>query len=79
MYRHEAVMGVRAKASRIVTDLFTRFLADPSSMPAEWTNAAQKVEESPRARIVADYVAGMTDRYALSAYRRLFDPHMDLR
>lgn len=73
MYRHPRVMDVRARAVHILEDLFHRFFADPSLMPADW-RAGVSPDDRPRlARRVADYLAGMTDRYAYDAHRRLFD------
>ena len=57
-----------AKARRIITDLFNAFLADPRLLPPEFQARAGK--DAPRA--IADYVAGMTDRYAIVEHRRLF-------
>ena len=50
----------------IVRGLFGVFLADPQKMPGEWAQAAQNLDERARARVIADYIAGMTDRYALA-------------
>lgn len=73
MYRHPRVMYVRARAVRILEDLFHRFFAEPGLMPADW-RAGVSPDDRPRlARRVADYLAGMTDRYAYDAHRRLFD------
>jgi dGTPase len=83
MYRHPSVMRVREKADEIVRRLFDAFFADPSGMPTEWALAAKRAEtaagETGRARAVADYIAGMTDRYALAEHRRIFDDAPDLR
>jgi dGTPase len=78
MYRHPQVKRVREKAEAIVRRLFQAYGDDPTAMPADWAAKAGE-EESERARAVADYIAGMTDRFALSEYRRLFDPAADLR
>ncbi len=79
MYRHPDVMRVRAKATRIVEALFPLFLREPAAMPLEWAGVIKGArDETGRARIVADYIAGMTDRYALGEYRRLVDITMDL-
>jgi dGTPase len=78
MYRHPEVMRVRAQADAIVRDLFRRFMAEPSRMPEEWQ--ANLPDDEPRlARRVADYIAGMTDRYAILAHERLFETTPDLR
>ncbi|MGO9772982.1 MAG: deoxyguanosinetriphosphate triphosphohydrolase [Roseiarcus sp.] len=73
MYRHPEVKRVREKADAIVRRLFEVYRDDPAAMPADWAAAAGR-GEAQRARAVADYIAGMTDRFALSEYRRLFDP-----
>ncbi len=79
MYRHPEVMRVRAKATEIVERLFPLFLATPAAMPLEWAGLFKGArDDAARARIVADYIAGMTDRYALNEYRRLVDASMDL-
>jgi dGTPase len=80
MYRAPQVMPARDQATRVVTRLFGKLIAAPQLMPADWggqANAAQS--EIKRARIVADYIAGMTDRYAVMLYRRFFDDPVDLR
>jgi dGTPase len=79
MYRHPDVKRVREKADMIVRRLFTAFASDPSAMPLEWRRDAQQGPADARARAVSDYIAGMTDRYALAEYRRLFDEAQDLR
>ncbi len=79
VYRHPRVMNVMRAAEGVVHDLFSRCLSDPSAMPENWRLAAEDLEERRRARLVADYVAGMTDRYALAEHRRLFDETPELR
>jgi dGTPase len=76
MYRHPAVKIVREKAELIVRRLFDAYLADPKTMPRDW---AAKASDGERARAVADYIAGMTDRFAAQEHARLFDGPMDLR
>ncbi|HEV7254524.1 MAG TPA: deoxyguanosinetriphosphate triphosphohydrolase [Mesorhizobium sp.] len=73
LYRHPAVMAPRQAADRIVRDLFDRYLADPRSMPETWREGQQSTDLHVRARHVADFLAGMTDTYALREHRRLFD------
>ena len=68
LYRHYRVVRMSAKASRIVSELFHAFLSDPRMLPPDFQ--AQARTEAPRA--IADYIAGMTDRYALLEHRRLF-------
>jgi dGTPase len=68
LYRHYQVLRMTSKAQRIVADLFSAFIADPRLLPPQYhapTNGEQ-------ARAVADYIAGMTDRYAMKEHRRLF-------
>lgn len=79
VYRHERVMQVMRAAEGVVLDLFGRCLADPDAIPPNWQRAADGLGERRRARLVADYVAGMTDRYALAEHRRLFDATPELR
>jgi dGTPase len=80
MYRAPQVMPARDAATRVVTRLFAKLLAEPQLMPAEWGAMADASQhDAKRARIVADYIAGMTDRYAVMLYRRFFDDHVDLR
>jgi len=75
MYRHYKVRRMRNKAARVVRDLFDIFHNDSGLMPEEWSDAAaQAGSEELRARIVADYIAGMTDRFALEEHRVLTDP-----
>ena len=73
MYRHDRVTGKRDHAQRVVVDLFEAFLAEPGRMPADWRERAAGADASATARVVADYVAGMTDRYAFDEYTRVFD------
>ncbi|MGO4388586.1 deoxyguanosinetriphosphate triphosphohydrolase [Microvirga sp. 2YAF29] len=79
MYRHPEVMRVRAQADNVLRDLFSRFKAEPELMPEEWQVDLPRDDESRLARRVADYIAGMTDRYAILEHRRLFDVTPDLR
>ncbi|GAB1362867.1 deoxyguanosinetriphosphate triphosphohydrolase [Rhodobacter sp.] len=72
MYRAPSVMEVRAQVTRVVDDLFPLFLAQPDLLPAEWAaDVAAAADETELARIVADYVAGMTDRFAIQEHARL--------
>ncbi len=73
MYRHYRVNRMTSKARRVVRELFMILLAEPECLPAEWQEKMLGLDEKPRARIVSDYIAGMTDRYALDEHRRLFD------
>jgi dGTPase len=77
LYKHYKVRRMTSKARRVVRDLFDAFFDDPTLMPDEYA-ARTRLEtvQGPagRARAVADYIAGMTDRYAILEHRRLFDP-----
>lgn len=72
MYRHRRVMQVMGEAEGVLRDLFARYVADPEALPAEW-RAVLPAAPPVRARGIADFIAGMTDRYALGEHRRLFD------
>ncbi len=78
LYRHPSVMEVRARADRVVADLFDRYFEDPSSMTENWRGGESLRDDAARARRVADFLAGMTDTYALREHRRLFDHTPDL-
>ena len=71
MYRHYRVNRTRSQAKRIVSELFSLFMREPEVLPTEWFDKAQG-GEADRARAVCDYIAGMTDRYAIEEHKRLF-------
>ena len=73
LYRHPDVMEVRANADRIVRDLFGHYIAGPRDMPDGWREGLDMADEATKARHVADFIAGMTDTYAIKEHRRLFD------
>ena len=76
MYRHWRVNRTRSQARRILAEMFQLFMAEPDVLPTEWFNRAQKRDQAGRARVVCDYIAGMTDRFAIEEHRRLF--HLDV-
>ncbi|KQO99178.1 deoxyguanosinetriphosphate triphosphohydrolase [Methylobacterium sp. Leaf91] len=78
MYRHPSVLAVRAQADIIVADLFGAFTANPAAMPEEWRVGLDGAGGGRIARRVADYIAGMTDTYAVLAHKRLFATTPDL-
>lgn len=78
LYRHPDVMRVRANAEQIVRDLYDAYLADPRSMPEGWREGLDRADDRIKARSVADFLAGMTDTYAVKEHRRLFDHTPDL-
>ncbi len=77
MYRHYRVNREMSKCKRVVTALFDLFMAEPDTLPTPWQEDIRArggaADRAARARLVADYIAGMTDRYALAEYGRLFD------
>ncbi len=81
MYRHYTVMRVRLKAERIIKDLFDAFITRYQILPTHWHARVEEVggmvNDTARARIVCDYIAGMTDRYAIREHERLFDLYWD--
>ncbi len=79
MYRHDRVMRVMADAERVVSDLFVRYMATPEELPAEWGEGFEKGDVGARARRIGDYLAGMTDRYALIEHAKYFDTTPELR
>ncbi len=79
MYRHLRVMRVMGEAEQIVFDLFARYQKTPGDLPAEWLPPAGLDSEAERARRIGNFIAGMTDRFALTEHQRLFDSTPDLR
>ncbi|HWE75940.1 MAG TPA: deoxyguanosinetriphosphate triphosphohydrolase [Stellaceae bacterium] len=73
MYRHYRVNRMASKARRIVQELFRLLLAEPQCLPTEWQSQATGAGTRETARVVADYIAGMTDRFALDEHYKLFD------
>lgn len=73
VYRHPDVLAVRKLVASVVRDLFAKFHAEPDVMPSPWNRGVDTMSEAARARRVCDYIAGMTDRYAIDEHRRLFD------
>ena len=77
MYRSDRVMLVMGEAEQVVRDLYAHFAAQPDDLPAEWGEGL--ADPATRARRIADYIAGMTDRYALVEHARLFPAPPELR
>ncbi len=79
LYRHFRVHRMSAKAKRVVEELFGAFMDDPRLLPTEHHQKVALLEQergqAGRARVVADYIAGMTDRYALTEHDRILNPH----
>ncbi len=79
MYRHDRVMRVMADAERVVHDLFEHYTKTPADLPAEWAEGLDITDMSERIRRIGDYIAGMTDRYALIEHARYFKGTPELR
>jgi dGTPase len=80
IYRNPEIMRIRANAARIVTDLYHAFMENPREMQSHyWFDQIQSMTEPAKARQVGDYLAGMTDTFAVATHNRLFDQTPDLR
>ena len=79
MYRHPRVVRVMDDAAGIIRDLFGYYRAHPDALPAEWREGLPGAAEPDQVRRIADFIAGMTDRYALAEHARLFDSTPELR
>ena len=79
MYRHDRIMRIMGDAEGLVCALFARYLDRPDDMPAEWAQVVDGGDAAARSRHIADFIAGMTDRYALMEHARLFDSTPELR
>ncbi len=75
MYRHFRVNRMTVKARTVIAEMFPLLLSEPNLLPQDWGAEAATLDHSGRARLVADYIAGMTDRFALDEHRRLTDPY----
>ena len=73
LYRHTRVIRMGSKAERIMEDLFHAYVRQPEQMPQHFVRRLEEGEGLER--IIADYIAGMTDRYAMDEHQKLFDPH----
>jgi dGTPase len=79
MYRHERVMRVMGEAESILFDLFARYQRVPGDLPAEWAAADGADNATETARRIGNFIAGMTDRFAITEHQRLFDSTPELR
>jgi dGTPase len=79
MYRHARVTKVMDQAAGVVRDLFAHYQARPQDLSEEWNEGLTGLDEAQRARHIADFIAGMTDRFALAEHARLFDLTTELR
>ncbi|MCJ9430248.1 deoxyguanosinetriphosphate triphosphohydrolase [Kordiimonas marina] len=73
MYRHYLVNRMGSKAKRVVLDLFNLYISEPECLPTEWNARAGAPNSAETARVVADFIAGMTDRFAFREHAKLFD------
>jgi dGTPase len=76
MYRHWRVNRTRSQARRMLAEMFQLYMAEPDVLPTEWYARIAGRDEAGKARVVCDYIAGMTDRFAIEEHRKLF--HLDL-
>jgi dGTPase len=72
MYRHWRVNRTRSQARRILAEMFELFLAEPDVLPEDWFARLKDLDQPSAARVICDYIAGMTDRFAIDEHRRLF-------
>ncbi len=80
MYRAPDVIAMRAEVTQVIDDLFPRYMAEPDLLPKQWRkDVAEARDDTALARIVADYIAGMTDRFALQSHAGLFGSDHDSR
>lgn len=79
VYHHPRVLKTMTSARQIVADLFQRYMAEPEQLPGRWRDEMRAADLPKRARLIADFVAGQTDRYAIAEHARLFDATPDLR
>jgi dGTPase len=79
MYRHERVMRIMSQAEKVIEDLFGHYRAHPTDLPPEWSLERSQKSDTPRDRHLADFIAGMTDRYALVEHARYFSRTPELR
>jgi dGTPase len=80
MYRHQRIMRIMGQAEKVVRDLFAHYVARPLDLPPEWgIETIDTSDAAARARRIADFIAGMTDRYALIEHARIFDSTPELR
>jgi dGTPase len=72
MYRHHRLIRMQFKAERFISELFEVYLKEPNMLP---TPTRQRLNDAPLPRIITDYIAGMTDRYALDEWQKIFNPY----
>jgi dGTPase len=72
MYRHYRLLRMQEKAERFISEIWQAYMKEPRMLP---TKTQLRLNEAPPNRVVTDYIAGMTDRYALDEWQKLFDPY----
>ena len=72
MYRHYRLVRMQVKAERFINAMFNAYLKEPEMLP---TAVQEQLQDSQLERVITDYIAGMTDRYALDEWQKLFDPY----
>ena len=72
MYRHYRMVRMQEKAERFITDMFNAYIKEPDMLPDD---VQKRLADTSLHRAIADYIAGMTDRYALDEWQKLFDPY----
>jgi dGTPase len=72
LYRHPHVVRMQVKAERLISEIFNAYLAEPAMLPRQ---VQTMIDADGRERAICDYIAGMTDRYALEEHEKLFSPH----
>lgn len=78
MYRHERVLAAIGRAQGVVRDLFGHYAATPGDLPDDWRSGIADLGPAARARRIGDFIAGMTDGFALATHARLFDSRLQL-
>jgi dGTPase len=79
MYRHPRIVRVTADAQGVVRDLFRHFSQHPETMPPDWRAGFADAADAARERNIGDFIAGMTDNFALAEHARYFDSTPELR
>ena len=79
MYRHHRVTRIMGEAETVLSDLFWRYAEHPGDLPADWSHGAEASDDAGHLRRIGDFIAGMTDRYALVEHARLFKNTPELR
>ncbi len=78
-YTHPKIARIMASAQDVLRDLFRYYLKHPEMLPEEWRRSLDSGDKSQRARVTCDFIAGMTDRFAIETHKRLFDATPELR